>query len=203
MPNLIEVQKRSYERFLQMNKAPADRDAGGLQSVFKSIFPIRDFRQTCSLEFVDYTIGNWECKCGEIVGIENLRSECVHCARRLIAPDARGGFAATLSATPRSTDAAPTVIESTLEPLLRLGLLPFGSGVVVVTLALFVMIVPGAAARSEATTVISFTIADSGVTGSGLLAAVKTGTLAGTAAARGEPIAALPRAARIENQPQP
>src|SRR5258705_5251939 len=91
MPNLIEVQKRSYERFLQMHRAPADRDPGGLQSVFKSIFPIRDFRQTCSLEFVDYTIGNWECKCGEIVGIENLRSECVHCGRRLIAPDARGG----------------------------------------------------------------------------------------------------------------
>jgi len=91
MPNLIEVQKRSYERFLQMHRAPADRDPGGLQSVFKSIFPIRDFRQTCSLEFVDYTIGNWECKCGEIVGIEHLRSECVHCARRLIAPDARGG----------------------------------------------------------------------------------------------------------------
>jgi len=91
MPNLIEVQKRSYERFLQMHRAPADREAGGLQSVFKSIFPIRDFRQTCSLEFVDYTIGNWECKCGEVVGIEHLRSECVHCARRLIAPDARGG----------------------------------------------------------------------------------------------------------------
>jgi DNA-directed RNA polymerase subunit beta len=91
MPNLIEVQKRSYERFLQMHTAPADRDAAGLQSVFKSVFPIRDFRQTCSLEFVDYTIGNWECKCGELVGIEHLRSECTHCGRRLIAPDARGG----------------------------------------------------------------------------------------------------------------
>jgi DNA-directed RNA polymerase subunit beta len=91
MPNLIEVQKRSYERFLQMHTAPADRDTAGLQSVFKSVFPIRDFRQTCSLEFVDYTIGNWECKCGELVGIEHLRSECTHCGRRLIAPDARGG----------------------------------------------------------------------------------------------------------------
>ena len=60
MPNLIEVQKRSYERFLQMHVAPSDREAAGLQAVFKSIFPIKDFRQTCSLEFVDYTIGNWE-----------------------------------------------------------------------------------------------------------------------------------------------
>jgi DNA-directed RNA polymerase subunit beta len=91
MPNLIEVQKRSYERFLQMHSAAADRESAGLQAVFKSVFPIKDFRQTCSLEFVDYTIGNWECKCGELVGIENLRSECTHCGKRLIAPDARGG----------------------------------------------------------------------------------------------------------------
>ena len=91
IPNLIEVQKRSYERFLQMHAAPADRQSDGLQGVFKSIFPIQDFRQTCSLEFVDYTIGNWECKCGELRGIENLRSECKLCGRRLIAPDARGG----------------------------------------------------------------------------------------------------------------
>ena len=54
IPNLIEVQKRSYERFLQMNTAPADReDQVGLQAVFKSLFPIKDFRETCSLEFVD------------------------------------------------------------------------------------------------------------------------------------------------------
>ena len=64
IPNLIELQKRSYERFLQMHVAPADRDNAGLQAVFKSIFPIRNFRQTCSLEFVEYTIGNWECRCG-------------------------------------------------------------------------------------------------------------------------------------------
>jgi DNA-directed RNA polymerase subunit beta len=93
IPNLIEVQKRSYERFLQMHLAPADRDTAGLQGVFKSVFPIRDFRETCSLEFVDYTIGNWECKCGELQGIEHLRSECEFCGHRLIAPDARGGEA--------------------------------------------------------------------------------------------------------------
>ena len=91
-PNLIEVQKRSYERFLQMFSVPADRDLQiGLQAVFRSIFPINDFRKTCSLEFVDYTIGNWECKCGELRGIEHLRSECTYCGHRLVAPDARGG----------------------------------------------------------------------------------------------------------------
>jgi DNA-directed RNA polymerase subunit beta len=93
IPNLIEVQKRSYERFLQMHTAPADREVAGLQGVFKSVFPIKDFRETCSLEFVEYTIGNWECKCSELQGLENLRSECQFCGHRLIAPDARGGEA--------------------------------------------------------------------------------------------------------------
>jgi DNA-directed RNA polymerase subunit beta len=90
IPNLIEVQKRSYERFLQMRIAPAERENAGLQAVFKSVFPIRDFRQTCSLEFVEYTIGNWECKCGELTGIEHLQSECRSCGHRLIATEARG-----------------------------------------------------------------------------------------------------------------
>src|SRR6185295_3285883 len=90
IPNLIEVQKRSYERFLQMRTAPADRENTGLQAVFKSVFPIRDFRQTCSLEFVEYTIGNWECRCGELQGMEHLRSACVSCGARIIAPDFRG-----------------------------------------------------------------------------------------------------------------
>jgi len=93
IPNLIEVQQRSYERFLQMHNSAADRRAVGLQGVFKSIFPIKDFRETCSLEFVEYTIGNWECKCGELRGLEHLRGECRSCNARIIAPNARGGEA--------------------------------------------------------------------------------------------------------------
>ena len=93
IPNLIEVQRRSYERFLQMHTLPQDRDSVGLQGVFKSIFPIQDFRQTCSLEFVEFTIGNWECKCGQLQGIEHLRSTCESCGHRLVAPDAHGGQA--------------------------------------------------------------------------------------------------------------
>ncbi|MGH9558871.1 MAG: hypothetical protein ACRD30_06480, partial [Bryobacteraceae bacterium] len=44
IPNLIEVQKKSYERFLQMELLPSERDDTGLESVFKSVFPISDFR---------------------------------------------------------------------------------------------------------------------------------------------------------------
>src|SRR5712671_37295 len=44
IPNLIEVQMKSYQRFLQMDLLPSERDDGGLQSVFTSVFPIKDFR---------------------------------------------------------------------------------------------------------------------------------------------------------------
>ena len=54
IPNLIEVQKRSYERFLQMDLLPSERDDAGLQAVFQSVFPITDFRNISQLEFVDY-----------------------------------------------------------------------------------------------------------------------------------------------------
>jgi DNA-directed RNA polymerase subunit beta len=55
IPNLIEVQKQSYERFLQKDVPAEDRQDYGLQSPFKSIFPIHDFSGTSSLEFVKYT----------------------------------------------------------------------------------------------------------------------------------------------------
>src|SRR5947208_243785 len=76
IPNLIEIQKKSYERFLQMDLLPAERDDSGLESVFKSVFPISDFRGLSQLEFVDYAIGNWECKCGNLKGLHHLRSTC-------------------------------------------------------------------------------------------------------------------------------
>ncbi|MFZ0593612.1 MAG: DNA-directed RNA polymerase subunit beta [Bryobacteraceae bacterium] len=76
IPNLIEVQRRSYERFLQMDLLPKEREDAGLQSVFSSVFPISDFRGLSQLEFVDYSIGNWECKCGNLKGLHHLRTIC-------------------------------------------------------------------------------------------------------------------------------
>ena len=62
IPNLLEIQKQSYARFLQADIKPSERKETGLQAVFKSVFPITDFRGTSSLEFVDYSIGKWEGK---------------------------------------------------------------------------------------------------------------------------------------------
>src|SRR5947208_14313145 len=54
MPNLIEVQKESYDQFLQMKEPPGGRTNEGLQTVFKSVFPITDFTGQAMLEFVRY-----------------------------------------------------------------------------------------------------------------------------------------------------
>src|SRR6204780_2367753 len=84
IPNLIEVQKRSYDRFLQMDSLPSERDDAGLQAVFQSVFPITDFRNVSELEFVDFTIGNWECKCGYLKGLNHLRTACTNCGHMVI-----------------------------------------------------------------------------------------------------------------------
>ena len=79
IPNLIDVQRESYARFLQMDSLPGEREEIGLQAVFKSVFPISDFREMSTLEFVDYSIGEWECKCGDLRGLHHLRTKCEHC----------------------------------------------------------------------------------------------------------------------------
>jgi DNA-directed RNA polymerase subunit beta len=52
IPNLIDIQKQSFEKFLQTNVEAEKRENVGLQSVFHSVFPIKDFNDTASLEFV-------------------------------------------------------------------------------------------------------------------------------------------------------
>jgi DNA-directed RNA polymerase subunit beta len=58
IPNLIEVQKTSYRMFLQHEVLSDKRETMGLQSAFDSVFPITDFNETLSLEFVDYALGD-------------------------------------------------------------------------------------------------------------------------------------------------
>ena len=56
MPNLIEVQRNSYDLFLQRDVAPHERGDYGLQEVFKSVFPMQDFAGKAELEFVSYEL---------------------------------------------------------------------------------------------------------------------------------------------------
>ena len=57
LPNLIETQKLAYDAFLQRDVPPNERIDTGLQAVFKEVFPVRDFSEVNSLEFVNYTLG--------------------------------------------------------------------------------------------------------------------------------------------------
>jgi DNA-directed RNA polymerase subunit beta len=56
IPNLIEIQKRSYHKFLQLGVDPNQREDVGLQAVFRRVFPIKDFNESASLDFVKYEI---------------------------------------------------------------------------------------------------------------------------------------------------
>ncbi|HEY8231951.1 MAG TPA: DNA-directed RNA polymerase subunit beta, partial [Vicinamibacteria bacterium] len=116
IPNLIEIQKNSYERFLQMRVLPQDREDAGLQSVFKSIFPITDLRENCSLEFVDYSIGNWECKCGRLVGLDKLGRACSFCQATIIT-DPRGDREIHCQKCGHLNDNRPQTCETCDEPV--------------------------------------------------------------------------------------
>src|SRR5256885_16568046 len=74
IPNLIGVQKKSYERFLQMDLLPNEREDIGLQTVFNSVFPISPLRRLSYLEFVGYSIGHWDWKCGKLKRPHDLSS---------------------------------------------------------------------------------------------------------------------------------
>src|SRR5438093_11851148 len=58
IPNLIEVQKRSYETFLQQDASSDRREDIGLQAVFKSVFPIADYNDNALLEFDSFHFGD-------------------------------------------------------------------------------------------------------------------------------------------------
>ena len=79
---------RGSEEFLSAIFAdgllPSEREDSGLQSVFTSVFPIQDFRGLSQLDFVDYSIGNWECKCGNLKGLHHLRATCRNCGASVV-----------------------------------------------------------------------------------------------------------------------
>ena len=76
IPNLIEIQLDSYEKFLQKDLPPSKRENVGLQAVFNSVFPIRDSHETTTLEFVKY----------EVVNPKNSEEECFFRGHTYAAP---------------------------------------------------------------------------------------------------------------------
>ena len=83
MPDLLAIQRQSYADFLQMELLPEEREDVGLQAAFKDSFPVSDFKETTQLDFISYSIGDWECKCGRLKGVENSRGRCNGCGTLL------------------------------------------------------------------------------------------------------------------------
>ena len=90
IPNLIDIQKRSYDEFLQMNLLHSERETRGLKAVFESMFPVHNGKDatggdaSLEVEFLDYTVGHWACKCEKYLGLEHLRTQCKHCGHSIV-----------------------------------------------------------------------------------------------------------------------
>ena len=57
LPNLVEVQKRSFDNFLQLRVSPEKKEDSGLHAIFKSVFPINDYTERATVDYVSFDIG--------------------------------------------------------------------------------------------------------------------------------------------------
>jgi DNA-directed RNA polymerase subunit beta len=68
LPNLIEVQSKSFNDFVQLDYLPSERLNIGLEKVLRDIFPV-EYNARIALEYVSYELGDWSCICGNLTGI--------------------------------------------------------------------------------------------------------------------------------------
>lgn len=84
IPNLIEIQRKSFESFLQLEVKARDRKIQGLEEVFRDVFPITDLNINARIEYVGYEIGVWECGCGEYKDLGGGGVVCEKCGQEVI-----------------------------------------------------------------------------------------------------------------------
>ncbi len=81
LPNLIEVQSKSFNDFVQLDCLPSERRNIGLEKVLRDTFPI-EHNERISLEYVSYELGEWKCVCGQSTGIQNrYKWTCSSCKK--------------------------------------------------------------------------------------------------------------------------
>jgi DNA-directed RNA polymerase subunit beta len=81
LPNLIDIQSKSFNDFAQFDFLPEERKPIGLEKVLRDVFPI-EYEGKMSLEYVSYEIGHWACMCGKLTGIENrYQWSCSSCKK--------------------------------------------------------------------------------------------------------------------------
>jgi len=87
-PDLLHLQKNSFENFVQFNKNPYERENKGLEAIFRSSFPFIDPNDQIEIRYIAYELGDWECgKCrkplpDDIAGGPGVA--CPHCGGVLI-----------------------------------------------------------------------------------------------------------------------
>jgi len=84
IPDLLQFPFESYERFLQLNKAPHERENVGLESAFRQAFPIVDEATGVEIHYKGYEIGDWYCKCGRFQGLGGKGVVCPKCGMEVV-----------------------------------------------------------------------------------------------------------------------
>lgn len=81
LPNLIEVQSKSFNDFVQLDCIPSERKHIGLEKVLRDTFPV-EHNDRISLEYISYELGDWSCICGQITGIASrYKWTCASCKK--------------------------------------------------------------------------------------------------------------------------
>ncbi len=83
MPNLLELQLRSYDALIQAGVKPSDRESKGLEEVLRSIFPMTNYKGEATLEYIGYELGTWICRCGEYKGLGGSGLICEKCKKEV------------------------------------------------------------------------------------------------------------------------
>ncbi len=84
IPDLLSFAFESYERFVQLNKSPYERENIGLESAFRQVFPIVDDKIGVEIHYKGYEIGDWYCKCGKFHGLGGKGIVCPKCGTELL-----------------------------------------------------------------------------------------------------------------------
>ncbi len=84
IPDFLKFPFESYERFLQLNKAPHERENVGLESAFRQAFPIVDEATGVEIHYKGYEIGDWYCKCGKFQGLGGKGVVCPKCGMEVV-----------------------------------------------------------------------------------------------------------------------
>ncbi|HIP08473.1 MAG TPA: DNA-directed RNA polymerase subunit beta, partial [Rhodospirillales bacterium] len=84
IPNLIEIQGKSFESFMQSDVAYRHRKVKGLEEVFRDVFPVSDLNVNAQIEYVGLEVGAWECDCGDYGELGGPGEVCDKCGQEAV-----------------------------------------------------------------------------------------------------------------------